>query len=38
MNTGQDVCTAAVVRLAGKNGPQTQSISILTREIRTWRS
>jgi hypothetical protein len=33
MKTGQDVCTAAVARPGGKNGPQTQSISILTREM-----
>jgi len=33
MNTGQDVCTAAVAHQGGKSGPQTQSISILTREI-----
>jgi hypothetical protein len=33
MNTGQDVCTAAVARPAGQNGPQTQSINILTREM-----
>jgi len=33
MNTGQDVCTATVPRHGGKSGPQTQSISILTREM-----
>jgi hypothetical protein len=33
MNTGQDVCTAAVAKPGGKDGPTTQSISILTREI-----
>jgi hypothetical protein len=33
MNTGQNVCTAAVARRGGEDGRQNQSISILTREI-----
>jgi len=33
MKMGQDVGTAAVAHQGGKSGPQTQSISILTREM-----